>query len=118
MSAGAEADMTSSCARDVVPPGIAPSLGIAIGCPKKHQDFLALADTVAADIDILRRRAKEGLHRALKPDRLLKRIAGQAGIIAQPGPFLRKPREPVAAGASSVDGGTDTCRQQRPTRRR
>src|ERR1700687_437445 len=63
MDAGTEADMTAGLARDVVALRIDPSPGIAGGRAQQHQDFLALADTAAADLDVLRRGAKEGLHR-------------------------------------------------------
>src|SRR5256884_5661220 len=110
MNARTKTDMTAGLARDVVAIRIGPSSGIAIGRAKEHQDFLALADTVAADIDVLRRRAEEGLHRTFKPNGLLKRIAGEGRIAAQPRPFLRKAGEAIDGGAEAVDGGIDTRR--------
>ena len=68
---------------------------------------------MAADIDVLRRRAEEGLHRTFKPNGLLKRIAGEGRIAAQPRPFLRKAGEAIDGGAEAVDGGIDTRREQR-----
>src|SRR6266436_7658961 len=113
MNARTKADMTAGLARDVVAIGIGPSPGIAIGRAQEHQDFLTLADTVAANVDVLRRSAKEGLHRAFKPDRLLKRISGEARIVAQPRPFPRKAREAIDRRAEAVDGGIDAGREQR-----
>src|SRR5712664_2030424 len=113
MNARTEPDMTAGLARDVVAIRIGPSPGISIGRAQEHQDFLALADAAAADLDILGRSAEERLHRAFEADRFLERIARQRWIAAQPCKFFRKAREAIDRGTEAVDRGVNACREQR-----
>src|SRR5438128_1871037 len=113
MDAGAEADMARRAAGDVVAVRVFPAARIAVGGAEKHQDFLALADGVAAKLDLARGGAEEGLHRALEADRLLEGVARQRGIAAQPRQLVPEARQAIDRGANAVDGRIDPGRQQR-----
>src|SRR5712675_1641202 len=101
--------MAAGLARDVVAIRIGPSPGIAIGRAQEHQDFFARADLAAADLDILRRGAEEGLHRAFEADRFLERIARQRSIPAQ-----SNERTSIGASAAVISPASTRAWMQAP----
>ena len=110
--------MAAGAAGDVVAVRIFPAPRIAVGGAEEHQHLLAFADRVAADLDLPRRGAEEGLHRALEADRLLERIARQRQIAAQPRELIGKARQAIDRGADAVDGGVEPGRKQRAHQQR
>src|SRR5215468_9440055 len=113
VNSGAIADMTGGAAGDVIAVGVLPAARIAVGGTEEHQNLLALADGVAADLDLARGSAEEGLHRAFEADRFLKSVARQRGIAAQSCQLLGETRQAVDGRTNAVDGGVETGRQQR-----
>ena len=71
-----------------------------------------------ADLDLARRGAEEGLHRALEPHGLLERVARQRRIAAQPRQLIGIARQAIDGGADAVDGGVEPGRQQRAHQQR
>ena len=76
MDAGSKPDVAAGAARNVIRVGIVPPPRIAVGGGEQHENFLALADRRAADLDILRGGSEKGLHRAFETDRFLEGVAG------------------------------------------
>src|SRR3989440_1139634 len=65
VDAHAEPDVSRGVASDVEAVRVGPSPGISVGGPEKQQHFLPSRDVYPVDLDLTRRRAKEGLHRRL-----------------------------------------------------
>src|SRR5690348_15120426 len=63
VNAAAERDMTGNAALDVEFVRLLPTPRVAVRRGEEQKHLLALADAHAADIDLARRRAEEGLHR-------------------------------------------------------
>src|SRR5262245_6084108 len=113
VNAGAIADMTGGAAGDVIAVGVLPAARIAVGGAEEHQHLLALADAVAAKLDLARGGTEEGLHRALEADRFLEGVARQRGIAAQFRQLLREARQAIDRCTNAVDGCIEPGRQQR-----
>src|SRR5437667_9704866 len=107
-----ETGMPEDAAGDVVVVRASPVTRVAIGGAEEPQDLLALIDRGAADVDRARRRAEEGLHRALIAHRLLEGGAGQRWIGLQPGELLGEPGEAIERGADAADRRIDPGGQQ------
>ena len=110
--------MPGGAAGDVVAVGVLPAARIAVGGAEEHQHLLAFADGVAADLDLARRGAKEGLHRALVADGFLECVARQRRIAAQLRQLVGKARQAIDSGADAVDGRIDPGREQRTDQQR
>src|SRR5262245_59850578 len=75
VNAGAIADTTGGAAGDVIAVGVLPAARIAVGGAEEHQHLLALADGVAAKLDLTRGGTEEGLHRAFEADCFFEGVA-------------------------------------------
>src|SRR6185437_1757616 len=118
VNAGAVADVAAGPPRDVVAVWVFPAARIAVGRAEEHQNLLALADAMAADLDLPRRGAEERLHRALEPHGFLERVARQREVLAQPRQLVGIARQAIDGGADAVDRGIEAGRQQRTYQKR
>ena len=115
--ATAERDVRVRVAVDLEFLGVgAEDLLVAVGRAVEHDDRVALADALPADLDVGGRGPRHVRHRAGPPQHLLDRAGDQRGVLDELGAFVRMLDERQRAQRDQVAGGLVARHQQAGTR--
>ena len=105
MDAPAEGNVAVVGARDVEAVRVGKLSRIAVGGADERHHQLALADRVAAQLDVLARDARRALHRAVVAQQLFHGAGDEPGALAQPAELRGMAQERQGAVADQVDRG-------------